>query len=416
VPVRSVPSFEELASLTLVRHFPRGPDAAFAMSGRSDSFRASFPEPGRSAMTPARPPRRLAPLLPLVASAALLGGGVPGVAAQDPHGASMTAEVVEGEDFRVYDAEGRARSFAHILEALDEADAVLVGESHDDRVGHGVEAQLLVRAAQRFGAVEEGGRRPVVLSLEMFERDVQYILDEYLAGLITEDQFLASARPWDRYRTDYRPMVEFARAHGLPVVAANAPRRYINRVSRLGPASLAELPEEARRFLPPLPFPGPSRAYRQEWDAVMAEMMAEAADGSGAEAVGDARPEDPHEETEPSPHDPPGEEPATHDTGYALYAQALWDAAMGEAVAHALEARPGALVVHFAGSFHVARGTGIPERLPEYRPGTRVLTVVLRPVDDILAWEDEEHEELADFVVLTRKGAAVSPHGFMDAG
>jgi len=132
-----------------------------------------------------------------------------------------TEPPVEGVDFRVYDGKGRTRSFADILAAMDKADAMLVGETHDDVVGHGVEAQIFIRAGERFGATdaEAPPTRPVVLSLEMFERDVQYILDEYLGGLITEDQFKKSARPWERYDTDYRLMVEFARGHGLPVVA-----------------------------------------------------------------------------------------------------------------------------------------------------------------------------------------------------
>lgn len=397
--------------------------------------------------------------------------------AQIPHGSTMTGSVVEGEDFVVYEGDGDVASFAGILAELDGSEAVLVGESHDDAVGHAVEAQLLVRAAQRYGAMAAGtGERPVVLSLEMFERDVQYILDEYLAGLITEDQFLESARPWERYRSDYRPMVEFARAHGIPVVAANAPRRYVNRVTRLGPSSLGALSPAARRFLPELPYPGPSEAYRAEWDALMGRMMApdeeappagvesgpvpgdDGGDGdagdappAGAEAAGvhatdsagvhgtDSAPVHPEPPTRPmppghplppehppldgtgpvsstdepaSPHAaPPSSAPGGHGMTYALDAQALWDAAMGEAVVEVLERRPGAIVLHLSGAFHVARGTGIPERIEDYRPDTRTLTVVLRPVEDALAWEPEEHEGLADYVILTREPAEASPHG-----
>jgi uncharacterized iron-regulated protein len=93
--------------------------------------------------------------------------------------------------------------------------------------------------------------------------------------------------------------------------------------------------------------------------------------------------------------------PPQHDFSKALEAQALWDAAMGQAVASALRAHPGALVVHYAGSFHVERETGIPERVPEYRPGTRVVTVVLQPAADVDRWDGDEYEGLGDFVVLT---------------
>jgi len=85
-----------------------------------------------------------------------------------------------------------------------------------------------------------------------------------------------------------------------------------------------------------------------------------------------------------------------------IQAQALWDAAMGHAVVEALVRHVGALVLHIAGSFHVEKGTGIPERIADYRPGTRVVAVVMTDVDDIAAWSREEHGDLGDFVVLTR--------------
>jgi uncharacterized iron-regulated protein len=88
--------------------------------------------------------------------------------------------------------------------------------------------------------------------------------------------------------------------------------------------------------------------------------------------------------------------------GRILQAQALWDAAMGYSVVQALNEVPDALVVHYAGAFHVAHGTGIPERVAGYRNGTRMTTVVLEPSHDIHTWVEEEHGGLGDFVVLTQ--------------
>ncbi|HET9949002.1 MAG TPA: ChaN family lipoprotein, partial [Longimicrobiales bacterium] len=260
-------------------------------------------------------------------------------------------------------------SLASELEASDTSDVLLVGERHDDLVGHAVERELF------RGALERAGRaappRDVVLSLEMFERDVQIVVDEYLAGLISEEHFIQSARAWDEYRIHYRQLVELAKERGVPVVAANAPRRYVNLVAERGPAALEELSDAAKAWLPPLPYPPASDRYRAEWERVMAQ----AADSSER-------------------HDA--------DLGsYALDAQALWDAAMGHAIALALVRDLGALVLHVAGSFHIAHGTGIPERIVDYRPGTRVTTVVIEPADDPAAWDPGAHAGLADFVVLT---------------
>jgi uncharacterized iron-regulated protein len=304
---------------------------------------------------------------------------------------------VEGEDFRVYDIAGRSSSFAAVLKELSDTDVVLVGEEHDDVIGHRFEAELLAAAYRRLHA-EDG--REVILSLEMFERDVQYILAEYLDGAISETHFLNSSRPWESYEDHYRPLVEFSKQHGLAVVAANAPRRYVNRVSREGPESLSALSATAKSFLPPLPYPGPSTEYRAQWDALMAEAMAEAAmqsDSSAADvgddgAGGDEAPVSQHYAINPN----------------VIYSQALWDASMGHAVTSALQAAPGALVLHMAGSFHVQRGTGIPERIADYAPAIRILSIVMVSVDDITAWDDEEHEGLGDFVVLTRLPEAVA--------
>lgn len=318
------------------------------------------------------------------------------LAAQHPE--STRSAPVEGADFRVYDSRGKDASFAAVLAALPQYEAVLVGEQHDDMIGHGFQASLLAAAFQGLQP-----DRLVVLSLEMFERDVQYIVDEYLSGLISEEHFLSSARPWPDYELRYRPLVEIAHAHGLPVVAANAPRRYVNRVSREGAESLADLSSSAKLFLPPLPYPGPSDEYRAQWDAVMAEAM-ESMKAQMDSTAADRAESEP--ETEPKSDEE--EAPSQHYvvSPNVIYSQALWDAAMGHGVTTALGAHPGSLVIHMAGSFHVGRGTGIPERIADYRPGTRVLSIVMEAVDDINAWDDDKHRALGDFVILTKKPAA----------
>lgn len=295
-------------------------------------------------------------------------GGAPGPATPTPvpsagaAEASAPAPLREGVDFVVYTANGARASVDDVVAAMASSDAVFVGEEHNDPVTHRVQALLVERAFTTYGS-----ERPVVLSLEMFERDVQYIVDEYLQDLITEDHFRRSARPWDNYAADYRPMVEFAKAHDMAVVAANAPRRYVNRASRLGRDSVETLGPDARRYLPPLPYPRASDAYQAEWDALM-----------GGVSMGGHGPGDP------------------------LDGQTLWDASMGHAVATALDEHAGGLVLHMAGGFHVENATGTPEALQHYRPGTRSLVVAARPAADPSVWDAERLAGLGDFVVVTQ--------------
>ncbi len=373
-------------------------------------------------------------------------GPSPSVGLQTGLPGSGDAQEYRGH-YRVFTGTGEPASLDDILQAMGSVDAVLVGETHTDPVGHWLERELFRMAVDRFGGGEgEGARRPVALSMEMFERDVQHILDEYLAGLITESQFLAGARPWEHYAEDYRGMVELARERGLPVIAANAPRRYVNRVSRLGREALRELPPRTRSVLPPLPYPQPTEAYRAEWNALMSNMTMEdqcpspePEEGAGQEEhppmvhphspdslahlppmIHPTQPGDTTKPTHPAlPHahpdttghpamPPSGESPhgmPSHAMGSfmenGLQAQTLWDASMAYAMATHLELNPGALVLHFVGGFHVENHTGTPEKLAFYRPGTRMMVVALEPAEDVTTFDAETHGGLGDFVILT---------------
>jgi uncharacterized iron-regulated protein len=247
---------------------------------------------------------------------------------------------------------------------------VLVGETHDDPVAHYLEARILEAAIA-------DQTRPTAASMEMFTRDVQIILDEYLAGLISEQQFRAASEPWGNYQTDYRPFVEIAREAGRPVIAANAPRRYVNRVSRNGAESLDALSDAAKAWLAPLPFELASEAYAAEWNALMVEAMGG------------------------MPTDTTGGGGGMHGMmGSALQAQALWDATMAWSIVEHLTRYPGDQVVHIVGSFHVKNGTGTPEQIQRYRPGTKSLIIVVEPAEDVTAFDSTEHAGLGDFVIL----------------
>lgn len=291
-------------------------------------------------------------------------------------------------DYRAFTGAGEPSSLDDVVAAMGRHDVVFVGETHDDPTAHALEAELLERAHARYGAPAsaDAPARPVALSLEFFERDVQLVVDEYLAGLITEDAFRDDARPWPRYGTDYRPLVEFAKGNGLTVIAANAPRRYANRVTRLGRESLDDLSAEALATLAPLPYGEPSEAYRDQWIRVIAEVMEEEGTKCGVPV-----------ENPPAPV-------GSHETmGNQLDSQVLWDATMAWWISRHLAAHPDALVLHGVGGFHVARGTGLPEHLEAYRPGARSMIVLIRPVEEIESFEPAPEGEWGDFVVQTEE-------------
>lgn len=261
----------------------------------------------------------------------------------------------------VFDAKGNPSTIADILKAIGENDVVFFGEQHDDAVGHAVQMELFKKAVEDYAST-----RKIALSLEMFERDVQIVLNEYLNGLISDSQFIASSRAWGNYKTDYRPLVELARARKLPVIAANAPRRYVNMVSRNGRDSLNALTKDAKKWLAPLPYSHPSDAYGKKFKALMG----------------------------PSPE-------AQMGIDNILSSQTLWDATMAHSVARNLKENKNALIIHLNGSFHTESRLGTVEHLLKYRPKTKVLVITIRYEDDFKSFDKARHTDLGDFVILT---------------
>lgn len=223
-----------------------------------------------------------------------------------------------------------------LVDAMAAADVVLIGEAHDDAAAHRFELETLQALAAR-------GRR-VVLAMEMFERDQQPFLAAYVAGRIVETHLFQRIKPWPNYASDYRPLVEFAKARGWPVVGTNVPRPLAARVSREGLGALARLPRAERRQAA-REVRCPHDAYRARFVALMAE-----AGGHGGPKM---------------------------DVERLYRAQCLKDETMAESLA-ALVA-PGATVVHINGAFHSDDRLGITPRIQRRLPGAKVLVVTLTP-------------------------------------
>src|SRR5690606_38339273 len=102
--------------------------------------------------------------------------------------AALSPSVFGQDSYKVFDGNGTASNIDAIISAADKADVIFLGEEHDDATGHALEAEIFKRLVEKYD-----GKRKVILSLEMFVRDVQVVIDEYLNGLISEQHFLASS-------------------------------------------------------------------------------------------------------------------------------------------------------------------------------------------------------------------------------
>jgi uncharacterized iron-regulated protein len=268
---------------------------------------------------------------------------------------------------RIFDA---ARGEWTDLEAMAaalarDADVVFFGEQHDDDGTHAMQRALLEAVARR---------RPAVLSLEMFERDVQPLLDDYLAGRIPEDSLLARGRPWPRYADHYRPAVEWARFHGWPVIAANIPRPIASAIARGGVAVLDTL--GARRGLAAAEWACGPGAYADRFAETMRAHVPGDTDSAKAAAL---------------------------DRYY--HSQCLKDETMAESIVRARAASGDSpLIVHLNGAFHSDYAQGTAERVLRRAPATRIAVITAVPVEDLDAIVPADDDRAkARFVVYTLK-------------
>ena len=219
---------------------------------------------------------------------------------------------------------------AQMHAAVADARIIYVGETHDNPAAHRLELEVLAAVAERYPGQTS-------LGLEMFNTGQQGALDQWVAGELTEKEFLKKSAWYDNWRMDYayyRDILDYAREHDIPVVGLNATREMVKAVGR---QPLAELDEELRSQLPELDLDDP---YQRAMAAAIY------ADHSQSDNMFD---------------------------GF-LRIQTLWDETMAESIVRAMaDHGPEQRMVVMAGGNHVRHGFGIPRRVYRRLPTSYVL-------------------------------------------
>ena len=228
---------------------------------------------------------------------------------------------------------------------------IFIGEEHGSRISHHAELAILKGLAEHDSNL--------VLALEMFERDVQDILDAYLNRKISEKKFLNQSRPWPNYPKDYRPLIEFAKRKGMPVIAANVPRRAAAAVAMANQVS-PDVMGEDRRYLPKT-LHLQSKEYYERFASSMEEMP-HFAPMKGMEVDG-------------------------------LYkAQVLKDSVMAASVEPFLDRR----ILFCCGHFHSDYHLGIPYQLEKNHPDLKIAVIAMASSVEKLLMKDRS--KAADFI------------------
>ncbi len=245
----------------------------------------------------------------------------------------------------------RELNVSQLADALRGYDVIFYGESHGHAGVHLQEMKLL-------RALHERDSR-WVLSLEQFERDVQGVLDDYLAGRTGETALIDKGRAWNNYASSYRPLVVFAKVHHLPVIAAEAPGWAVACVGRWGPGILDQFSPLERSWVAADIHAGPG-AYRDEF---MQFLGGSATHGGGTPAAANAE----------------AAQRAAREAQNSFAAQVTRDDTMAESILRALQQHPGYKVLHVTGSFHSAKFLGTVERLHLRKPSLKI--AVIDPVE-----------------------------------
>jgi uncharacterized iron-regulated protein len=228
---------------------------------------------------------------------------------------------------------------------------IFIGEEHESRVSHEAELTILRGLAKRDSNL--------VLALEMFELDVQDILDAYLKGKISEKKFLKQARPWPNYLEDYRPLVEFAKKKGMTVIAANIPRRAAAAVAMANKVS-PDVMGEDRRYLPKT-LHLKSKEYYKRFAFSMEEM----------------------------PHSTPMKDMKVDGL---FKAQVLKDSVMAASVEPFLDRHTLFCCGHFHSDYHL----GIPYQLQKNHPKLKIAVIAMASAVEGLPMKDRSR--VADFI------------------
>ena len=277
----------------------------------------------------------------------------------------IQAQVTE-KNYRIYSVKlSKEIGINEIVEDMNNADVLFYGEEHNDSVTHYLENKI-------FQALFAKYTNSVTLSMEMFERDVQPIMNEYLSADIREKNFKKDARVWSNYK-DYRSMVEFSKLNKLDVICANAAGRYSNLAGRKGQKALMELPLASKQFFAPLPYDTASGKYHEKlvnlFDNGNSKKKKSSANASESFSL--------------------------------VMAQSLWDATMAYSISEYLDKNPTKKVFQVNGRFHSDEHFAVVAQLKKYSPKTQILVISSGSDESFpnIDWKKFENE--GDYIIIT---------------
>lgn len=162
----------------------------------------------------------------------------------------MWMSVVFSQDYsayQIYTKKGKKTNFSAVLKQSENKKVVFFGEHHNDPIAHWLQLELLFHLHKING-------NNLICGSEMFEQDNQKALNSFLNGKIEEKSLKDSVRLWPNFKTDYLPLLDFAKSNQIPWIATNIPRKYASLVYKKGIKSLDTINSIEKTWIVPLPI------------------------------------------------------------------------------------------------------------------------------------------------------------------
>ena len=133
--------------------------------------------------------------------------------------------------YLIYDQNGKKASYKDIINSSQKSDVLLFGEYHDNSVAHWLELEI---------TKDLFGKTLLVLGAEMLEADNQKQVNQYLKGEINQKKLDSTARLWPNYKTDYKPLVDFAKENKIDFIFTSDFSQF-NKVKTLNKVNLEKI-------------------------------------------------------------------------------------------------------------------------------------------------------------------------------
>ena len=147
--------------------------------------------------------------------------------------------------YLLYNSKGKTAEYKDMVKDLSKADMVFFGEHHTNPISHWLQLEVTQSLYESVGD-------KLILGAEMFENGNQLVMDEYLAGFYDEEKMIPEmTQMWKNYKTDYKPLLDFAKEKKIPFIATNIPRRYAAMINKDGKDALKKLSPEAAKMVSP---------------------------------------------------------------------------------------------------------------------------------------------------------------------